>query len=151
MGRFGPYRTIAAAGAFVAALAVGAAALTLPFEGIWAQQAEDCGKPTATLPVPRVPITLTAKRLIVRPFFTCEFRSVLPGGASFRVEATSANGKEKDDEFFTIAVLQGRLIWNTVGGGEHLRAVPQLVDRSTTAGRRGSLRWRFSAPRFWHS
>jgi hypothetical protein len=45
----------------------------------------------------------------------CEFKSVLPGGISYRVEASCDASGQKSDEFFTFAVLSGRLYWSWGG------------------------------------
>jgi hypothetical protein len=94
---------------FAALLGSSAAAETLPFEGNWATSLERCGKSATG---PGVPIALTAKRLVVAPFITCDFTSVLPGGMSFRVEAACDAAGQKSHEFFTFAVLAGRLYWS---------------------------------------
>jgi hypothetical protein len=100
-----------AAFALAALPCAGAAAQTLPFEGKWALQADRCNiAPGSTQP--SQPITLTAKRLVAAPFMSCDFTSVLPGGISFRVEAACDANGEKGHEFFTFAVLNGRLYWS---------------------------------------
>jgi hypothetical protein len=86
---------------------------TLPFEGKWARQPEACeGAPSAGR---GVPITITAERLIAPPFMSCEFTSVLPGGISFRIAASCDASGQRSEEFFTFAVLSGRLYWSWGG------------------------------------
>jgi len=91
-----------------------AAADTLPFEGRWATQSQSCasdaGSTGGTLP-----ITVTASRLEVPPLMVCDFTSVLPGGISFRVEAACEVEGQHGNEFFTFAVLAGRLYWSWGG------------------------------------
>jgi len=106
-----------------ALIGTGAAAQTLPFEGRWALRLDRCA--TAASPTePGQPITLSAKRLVAAPFMTCEFTSVLPGGASFRVEATCDGAGEKGDEFCTFAVLDGRLYWSWAGKTQAFERCP---------------------------
>jgi len=82
---------------------------SLPFEGRWTKQGETCvaGQPA--------PLVLTAKRLEARTVMNCDFTSVLPGGISFRVEADCEASGQKGHEFFTFAVLSGRLYWSWGG------------------------------------
>jgi hypothetical protein len=87
----------------------GAAADTLPFEGKWARQGASCGAPAGA--GDGAPIVVTASSLSASPFMTCTFKSVLPGGISYRVEASCDASGEKGEEFFTFAVLSGRLYW----------------------------------------
>ena len=84
-----------------------AVAQPLPFEGKWAMKAELCQTRDSQPP----PVHLTARRLD-SPFMTCEFNSVLPGGASFRVEAECTAGKDRGHEFFTFAKLGDLLYWS---------------------------------------
>jgi len=95
-------------GTLVAASAV---ADTLPFEGRWAAKPEACAKAGSST----IAITLTAGRLAAPPLMDCEFTSVLPGGVSYRVEATCDAAGKRGAEFFTFAVLAGKLYW-TWGG-----------------------------------
>jgi hypothetical protein len=88
-----------------------AAAQTLPFEGKWALHLDRCAI-AASPTEPGQPITLTAKRLVAPPVMTCDFTSVQPGGVSFRVQAACDARGQKGDEFFTFAVLNGRLFWS---------------------------------------
>lgn len=81
-----------------------AAAERLPFEGKWSRRIERCNEAGGLL-------TITADRLVT-PVMSCEFRSVLPGGASFRVEAACEALGQKADEFFTFSVLSERLYWS---------------------------------------
>ena len=85
----------------------------LPFEGKWATRREACAG--AQPADGGAPVTITAERLAAPPFMSCAFTSVLPGGTSFRIEASCAAGGQKGDEFFTFAVLAGRLYWSWGG------------------------------------
>jgi len=94
------------------ALLVGAesgAAQTLPFEGRWTTHVENCSLQPP--PEAGAPVTITAARLVAPPMMTCDFTSVLPGGMSFRIEATCAALGQIGHEFFTFAVLDQRLHW----------------------------------------
>jgi hypothetical protein len=84
-----------------------AAAQPLPFEGKWAMKAEWCEAKDGQPP----PIRLTARRLDAI-IMTCDFTSVLPGGASHRVEADCVAGKDRGQEFFGFAKLDDRLYWS---------------------------------------
>lgn len=84
-----------------------AAAQPLPFEGKWAMKAELCQARDGQPP----PVHLSARQLD-SPFITCEFSSVLPGGASFRIEAECTAGKDRGREFFTFAKLGDLLYWS---------------------------------------
>ncbi|MBV9862316.1 MAG: hypothetical protein JO267_09235 [Alphaproteobacteria bacterium] len=86
-----------------------ASAQTLPFEGRWATDADRCSP--ARQAAAKAPITITATSLAAPPAMTCNFTSVLPGGASFRVEATCQAMGRTGHEFFTFAVLGERLYW----------------------------------------
>jgi hypothetical protein len=109
----------------VAVLSTGTAAQTLPFEGKWALRLETCGNAAGTSPAgPDAPITLTAKCLVAPPFMTCDFKSVLPGGISFRVEAACEAAGQKGDEFFTFAVLGARLYWSWAGKTQAFERCP---------------------------
>ena len=102
--------------AVAAVLNSSAAAQTLPFEGKWASRLEMCVNDAGTSsPAGGVLITLTARRL-VSSVMSCEFRSVLPGGMSYRIEAScQAALGQRGEEFFTFAVLDGRLHWTWAG------------------------------------
>jgi hypothetical protein len=104
-------RVCAASVALTAMLGAGAVAQTLPFEGKWALRLDRCTA-AASPTEPGQPITLSAAHLIAAPFMTCDFTSVLPGGSAFRVAATCDGAGRKGDEFFTFAVLDGRLYWS---------------------------------------
>jgi hypothetical protein len=101
----------------------GAVAQTLPFEGKWAVQQDRCALASGSSE-PGQPITLTAKRLVAAPFMTCDFTSVLPGGVSFRVEAACDAAGQKGAEFFTFAVLSGRLYWSWGGKEQGFERCP---------------------------
>ena len=91
------------------------AAQTLPFEGKWARRLEFCANGAGTSsPAAGVLITLTARRL-VSSVMNCEFRSVLPGGMSYRIEASCEALGQRGEEFFTFAVLDGQLHWTWAG------------------------------------
>ena len=94
-----------------------AAAEMLPFEGNWAQRIDLCVTIDA-------PITLTARRL-ASSVMTCEFTSVLPGGMSYRIEAACEALGLRGDEFFTFAVLNGRLYWTWAGETGIFERCPQ--------------------------
>lgn len=79
------------------------AAEPLPFEGRWALRAESCGSEAEVT-------TLTAERLHTR-VMSCRFGSVLPGATAFRVEADCDALGQTGHEFFTFAVLDGKLYW----------------------------------------
>ena len=55
---------------------------------------------------------------------TCDFTSVLPGGISFRVEAACDTNGEKGNEFFTFAVMDGRLYWSGAGKTQGFERCP---------------------------
>ena len=97
-----------------ATVSTGAAAEALPFDGKWATDLANCG-----LAAPdgerHAPITISASQLIAPGVMTCDFTSVLPGGMSYRVEATCEAIGQRGIELFTLAVLDGRLYW-TWGG-----------------------------------
>ncbi len=90
-----------------------AAADPLPFEGKWSREGDTCNGSTAGGGA--APIVITAQRLEALPFMTCDFRSVLPGGMSFRVAASCDSNGQKGEEFFTSAVLSERLYWSWGG------------------------------------
>ena len=81
----------------------------LPFEGTWAKNPEACG---SGKPDDGARITITANRLVASPFMTCDFTSVLPGGISYRIEASCDANGQKGAEFFTFAVMSERLYWS---------------------------------------
>ena len=81
----------------------------LPFEGKWIREGEACAGGQAT------PLVLNAKRLDATGLMSCDFTSVLPGGIAFRVEADCESGGHMGHEFFTFAVLSGRLYWGWDG------------------------------------
>ncbi|MBV9758495.1 MAG: hypothetical protein JO047_15715 [Alphaproteobacteria bacterium] len=108
----------------LAATLGGRAAAQLPFEGTWANAREICANTLDNAPADaRFPVTLTATRLSAGPF-SCGFKSVLPGGASFRVDAACAVGGQNSDEFFTFAVLSGKLYWSWGGRTAVLERCP---------------------------
>jgi hypothetical protein len=96
----------------VLALSAPAAAQPLPFEGKWAVELDGC-KAGASVPDRMRPITLT-RRKVTTPFMTCDFTSVKPGGASWRVEAacTATATKEKGRESFGFALIGDLLHWS---------------------------------------
>ncbi len=104
-------RRCLAALAFAALFGGSAVAQTLPFEGKWALRADRCAVAAGSTE-PGQAIVLTAKRLVAAPFMTCDFTSVLPGGVAFRVDAACDAADQKGHEFFTFAVLGGRLYWS---------------------------------------
>jgi hypothetical protein len=91
-----------------------AAAEALPFEGKWATHGETCGGGTSSTDS-GTPITVTASRLEALPFMSCDFKSVLPGGMSYRITASCDASGQKGEEFFTFAVLDKRLYWSWGG------------------------------------
>jgi hypothetical protein len=86
---------------------------TLPFEGKWARTKNACG--SGVTGDGGAPITLSARRLVAQPLMICEFKSVLPGGISYRVEASCDANGQQGEEFFTFAVLAERLYWSWGG------------------------------------
>src|SRR3712207_1227008 len=102
---------------FVIAVMLGAsvaAAQSLPFEGRWATRADLCARGRTSPPETGTLITLTARQL-KSPVMNCRFRSVLPGGMSFRIEASCEALGQRGEEFFTVAVLDRRLHWTWAG------------------------------------
>jgi hypothetical protein len=87
-----------------------ARAQTLPFVGKWSSYPENCTKDGGV--AQGAPVTITADALTAPPLMNCQFASVLPGGASFRVNATCDAQGQTGHEFFTFAVLGGRLYWS---------------------------------------
>lgn len=98
---------------WVGVLASGSAlAQILPFEGRWTSKPGSCQDSQGG---PGGPVVISANRLVAAPFMRCEFKSVLPGGASYRVEASCDADGQKGEEFFTFAVLAERLYWSWGG------------------------------------
>ena len=114
---------LAATLALITVMGGSAFAQTLPFEGKWALRLDKCAA-SASPTGPGQPIVLTAKRLVAAPFMTCDFTSVLPGGISFRVEAACDTNGEKGNEFFTFAVMDGRLYWSGAGKTQGFERCP---------------------------
>ena len=116
-------RVGAAAVALGVLCSAGAGAQTLPFEGKWAPRLDRCAAAAAQAGS-GPPIILTAKHLDAAPLMSCDFASVLPGGTSFRVEAACDAGGRKGSEFFTFAVLGGRLYWSWGGKTQAFERCP---------------------------
>ena len=87
-------------------------AAEFPFEGTWVPRGKAC---EAELNERHEAIAVITGQGLKFRAMTCNFESVLPGGASYRVEASCAAAGEQWHEFFTFTALEGRLYWIWAG------------------------------------